>query len=120
MINAYDVWFSNIDISDKCKIELLNKFSSKEIWNFSEKNFIEIGILEQNYNRILEVEYKRKLDKYLKYIENKAIKVISFKDKKYPNKLKNISDMPPFLYVRGDLENLYSDNIAIIGSRDAS
>ena len=120
MINAYDVWFSNIDISDKCKIELLNKFSSKEIWNFSEKNFIEIGILEQNSNRILEVEYKRKLDKYLKYIENKAIKVISFKDKKYPNKLKNISDMPPFLYVRGDLENLYSDNIAIIGSRDAS
>ena len=120
MIDIYDVWFSNIDISDKCKIELLNKFSSKEIWDFSEKNFIQIGILEQYYNRILEVEYRLKLDKYIKYIENKRIELISFKDKKYPNKLKKINNMPPFLYVRGNLENLYDDNIAIIGSRDAS
>lgn len=120
MINAYDIWFSNIDISDRYKIELLNNFSSEEIWNFSKKNFIKIGILEQFYNRILEVEYKKKLDKYVKYIEDNKIEVLSFKDERYPSKLKNIYDMPPFLYIRGNLQNLYDDNVAIIGSREAS
>ncbi len=119
-MNIYDIWFSNIDISDKYKIELLSNFTSEEIWNFSEKKFNEFGISEQIYNRILEIEYKQKMDKYVKYIENKQIEVISFKDKRYPEKLKNIYDMPPFLYVRGNLENLYDDNIAIVGSRDAS
>lgn len=60
------------------------------------------------------------MDKYVKYIEDNKIEVLSFKDERYPSKLKNIYDMPPFLYIRGNLQNLYDDNVAIIGSREAS
>lgn len=61
-----------------------------------------------------------KLEKYANYIEKYNIKIISFKDKEYPDKLLYIKNKPIFLYVRGKMENLYSDNIAVIGSRNAT
>ena len=57
---------------------------------------------------------------YSNYLKKNNIKVISLKNKEYPKQLKNIDNKPVFLYVRGKLDNLYSDNIAIVGSRNAS
>lgn len=118
--DSYDIWLSMIDINDKIKIELLKKFTSEEIWDFTEKDFLELDISEKIFNRILDSIYKQKLEKYIKYMQNNNISLISFKDEEYPDKLKYIFDFPPFLYVRGRLENLYGENIAIIGSRNAT
>lgn len=120
IINVYDVWFSKIDISDKNKIDLLKKFSSKEVWNFNKENFLELGTDEKVYNKILDYTYKVNLDKYINYMEKNKIFLVSFKDKEFPEKLKNIYDMPAFIYIRGKIENLYNDNVAVVGSRDAS
>ena len=113
MNNFYDVWFSYIDLSNNIKLKLLEKYSTKEIFDLSFEcnKKIEDKILNSK---------KLNLEKYFNYLEKYNIKVISFKDERYPGVLNNIENKPAFLYIRGSLENLYSDNVAIVGSRNAS
>lgn len=121
MINEYDIWLSNIEISNREKIKLLEKFKNSEIiWRLKEKELLEKGIKEKNVNKILEEKYRRSLEKYKNYMEKKQIKLISINSKEYPEILKHIDNKPAYLYVRGNLENLYDDNVAIVGSRKAS
>lgn len=77
-------------------------------------------IEEEIAGKILNIQKRIKIEKYLEYIEKNNIKLLTFRDKEYPQKLKYIKNKPAFLYVRGNLENIYSDNVAIVGSRDAS
>ena len=45
MINEYDIWFSNIEISNKEKIKLLEKLKNSQIiWTLTEKELLEKGI----------------------------------------------------------------------------
>ncbi len=42
-------------------------------------------------------------------------------DKKYPDKLRDMTEPPPILFLKGNLEHLFSDySYAIVGSRDCS
>jgi DNA processing protein len=47
-------------------------------------------------------------------------RVVPFVDPAYPEPLKNISNPPPFLYVKGELSPQDARAIAIVGSRSAS
>lgn len=121
MINEYDIWFSNIEISNKEKIKLLEKLKNSQIiWTLTEKELLEKGIKEQTINKVLEEGYRKKIDKYKNYLERNKIKLICVNSKEYPENLKHIDNKPAYLYVRGKLENLYDDNVAIVGSRKAS
>lgn len=120
IVDEYEVWFSNLKVSNKEKIKLLNAYKPKQIWNLNENDLEQLGIKENNIKEILDDANKRNLNKYLNYIENNKIELIFFYDDRYPNKLKNIDNFPVFLYVRGNVENLYEDNIAIVGSRKAT
>lgn len=119
MNNFYDVWFSIIDLSNNVKLKLLEKHSSKDIFNLHKNDFEKLNINEKAINKILE-SHKFRLDKYFCYLEKYNIRVVCVKDESYPTCLKNIDNKPAFLYVRGNLENLYGDNVAIVGSRSAS
>lgn len=121
MVNVYDLWFSNLQISNMNKIKLLNKFeNSQNIWNLKKEELDKIDISEKILNEISDYNKKINLEKYINYIEKKQIKLISFKSKEYPNILKNIIGFPAYLYIRGNIENLYDDNLAIVGSRTAT
>ncbi len=121
MVNEYDIWFSNINISNKNKLKMLEKFEKAEIiWNLKEKELLESGINKENINRILEIKERLNIEKYKKYIEKNKIKLVCVNSKKYPENLKHIDNKPAYLYVRGKLENLYDDCVAIVGSRKAS
>lgn len=119
MNNVYDIWFSTIDLSNNSKLKILEKYSCKQIYKFTEKELNNIGLNEKTIRKILGA-HKFKLDRYLNYLEKYNIKVISFKDKEYPQMLKTIPNKPVFLYARGLIDNLYSDNVAIVGSRNAT
>ena len=55
MINEYDIWFSNIEISNKEKIKLLEKLKNSQIiWTLTEKELLEKGIKEQTINKVIE------------------------------------------------------------------
>lgn len=58
-------------------------------------------------------EIERTLNKY-------AIRVIQRRDTEYPKKLKNISDAPEILFLRGNTDCLERKTVAMVGSRNAS
>ena len=121
MIDEYEVWLSNINISNKRKIELLKKFrTAKKIWNLDKKSLEKLDLKESEINNILENEEKRNLEKYVNYMVKHNILLVSCFSEKYPDSLKFIDNRPVFLYIRGNIENLYEDCIAIVGSRHAS
>ena len=121
MTNIYDIWFSNIEINNLNKIKLLNQFeNSKNIWNLTKEELINLNYNNNEISKILDVNSRLNLEKYIKYIEKNQIKLISFKNIEYPEILKNIYNFPAFLYIRGNIKNLYDDCVSIVGSRNAS
>ena len=48
------------------------------------------------------------------------IKIVKYTDDEYPQKLNNIPNKPIVLYMKGNLENLNNESVAIVGSRMAS
>lgn len=85
-----------------------------------EKELKKLNLKEKIILEILSDENKKNLGKYFNYIEKNNINLIYFYDERYPSKLKHISNFPVYIYVRGNLENLYENNVAIVGSRKAS
>ena len=122
MYNIYDVWFSRIQISNKIKLKLLQNFEIEEIFSMKRKDFGSIlgDEYEKTIEKILNIDERKKLEKYVEYLEKKKIMMITFKEQSYPNKLNYIDDKPVYLFVRGNKDILEEDNVAIVGSRNAS
>lgn len=60
------------------------------------------------------------IDYDLSWLEQKNNSVITFNDTNYPPQLKEITDPPPVLFVRGNPDLLSLPQIAIVGSRNPS
>jgi DNA processing protein len=52
------------------------------------------------------------------WAKNEHCHLLTLIDEKYPKQLKTISDPPPLLYVRGDIDCLSRPQLAIVGSRN--
>ncbi|MDR0978344.1 MAG: DNA-processing protein DprA [Lachnospiraceae bacterium] len=112
------VWLSKIDGIGPIKtIELLKKFEISKLWDISKEELICEGISPSTAEKIVNEQYKFKLDNYLKYMKDNNIKIVPIVSKKYPNKLKQIYDPPMVLYVRGNEDILRGIGIAVIGCR---
>ena len=61
MKEIYDIWFSNVDIKNQTKLELMEKFSTEEIWNLDFANFLDCYLSEPEIAKILQ---NRNLDEY--------------------------------------------------------
>lgn len=57
------------------------------------------------------------VQKQFELCNNNNFKIISFWDDEYPKYLKHIYLPPPFIFVRGSIESLEKDCIAIVGTR---
>ena len=98
------LWLSKIDISNKIKMELINKFKSIEkIWKANIDDFIYYKFTDKTIDKIMDLDYRKKLDSELKYLEKNNIEIISFLDNRYPIKLLQIPDFPICIYVRGNI-----------------
>lgn len=118
MENIYDIWFSSLDIKNKTKLELLEKYTTNQIWKM--KDLSHENISDKETFAILKnknLDYEKSV---LEYMIEKKVKLISVKDEMYPTKLKNIDDRPAFLYVRGNEKILDDDSVGIVGCRMAS
>ena len=115
------IWLSKIEISNKIKLELLNKFKNIEkIWKANADDLIYYKFSDKNIDKIMNTEYRKNLEKELDYLKKNNIKIINFLQKEYPKKLLQIPDFPIILYVKGDLRILNNKSIGIVGSRMAT
>ncbi len=95
----YWIWFSKLNVNNK--IKLLEKYKSPEnIWEASK-----------------EEKDKDILKRYLEYMQKHDINIINIYDKEYPKKLKQISNPPVVLYIKGNKEILSDRAIGVIGCR---
>ena len=117
----YKIWFSKLEISNKYKLKLLKIFESIEnIWNANESQLRAYGYDDNLILKIFSDFYKEKLDVEFSILNREGIEIISIIDDIYPNRLKNIDNPPVQIYTKGNLKKIYEDNVAIIGSRNAS
>jgi len=115
----YWIWLSRIEgLNPKFLNNLLEKYNNpKEIWNKTKEELIEDGIKEKHASEITNSNYRQNLDKYLKYMNENNIQIITIKDKEYPDKLKVIYDPPVVLYVKGNKNILNEKSVAMVGCR---
>ena len=104
--------------------ELVNWLMLAEYKKITNKKKIELLHNYENINEIcsiLNLNQEEKIDKYIKYMQEKNIQVITYYDKDYPKQLKNLYDAPIAIYAIGNCKILNRKNkIAVIGARKAS
>lgn len=115
----YWIWLSRIEgLNPKLLWDLIEKYKNpKEIWNKTKEELISDGIKEIYADRIINNEFRTNLDKYLKYMKENDIEIITIYDKDYPDKLKLIYDPPVVLYLKGNKKILNQKAVAVVGCR---
>jgi len=119
----YWVWLSRIENLTKRKLDkLLERYKSVEhIWNIRrKKELLSLGITEALADKIVGEEYRKDLEKYIAYMQKNQIELLTFDDKFYPKRLKEIYDPPVSIYIKGNKEILSKQGIAIIGCRECT
>lgn len=116
----YRLWFARIEISNKIKRKLLDKFTEEEIFLLDIDELIDLGLAENQVLKILDVKYKDGIDELLIRQIKEGIKQLKYTDKLYPELLKEIPDNPVYIFVKGDVTVLNNTSYAIVGSRKSS
>ena len=119
----YKVWLSLIEnLGVKKYTNLINELKiNKAIFNASKNDLLKIDLINEKVaNNILNIETKRKVNKYLEYMQKRNIDIIGIGDIEYPSYLREIYSPPIFLYIRGNKEILSKTNISIVGCRNCS
>jgi len=101
----------------------------KQIQGYTNKKLLDqinnIDNLDRIYNDLmiknsLSIDPKENIKKILDYCNNQNIKIISYFDKKYPQKLKYINSPPLILFYKGNIDLIDKSSISIVGTRYAS
>lgn len=115
----YWIWLSRIEgLNPKFLNDLLEKYKSPRIiWEKTKEELIEDGIKEIYVKEITNEFYRQGLNRYLNYMKQNNIELITIEDKEYPDKLKLIYDPPIVLYIKGNKKILNEKSVAIVGCR---
>lgn len=118
----YWIWLSRL--AEKINIQTLHNLLSiykepENIWKLSKKE-LEKSINTKDVDEIQKIEYRQNLENYLFYMNKAKIDIIAYKDKRYPEKLKNIYDPPIAIYIKGNQSILNEKSIGIVGCRNCS
>ena len=116
----YRLWFARIEISNKVKMFLLEKFTEEEIFKMDVDELQDLELTENQILKILDVKYKIDIDEILIKQIKHGIKQIKYTDAGYPNLLNEIPDKPVYIFVKGNEKVLNNDSYAVVGSRKAS
>lgn len=87
------------------------------LFSSNEKQLLAAGLDPSSVNKIIAGRKLINPAEEWRKLEQTGIKTLTIESKGYPNILKEISDPPPILYVRGDYSLLNSPSLAVVGSR---
>lgn len=91
--------------------------TAKKVWGAGQSELTKVGLSEKIVTNF--IKHKNDFDslKYFKKLKDLSINVLTIFDDEYPANLKEISDAPYVLYVRGNLEKQDARSVAIVGTR---
>lgn len=86
-------------------------------WRASPADLAGAGLGLKVIERVIQARENVHLDKVWEKIERQGIKILTWLDEAYPQRLKEIDQPPPVLYIRGDYlpDDLFA--VAIVGTR---
>ncbi len=98
---------------------LVEKFGSpKGVLDASVKQLMQLPRMdEKTALAIKNYRDQSYIKKQLAGIQKHQVQMVGFQDPEYPELLRQIHDPPSFLFVKGDLECLKSESVAIVGTR---
>ncbi len=92
--------------------------SASNILELPENEFLRApGISQRLAKDISEIKIKNAAEKEIIDAEKIGVRILTYKDKDYPEALKNLSDFPPVIYVLGSLLKKDFFSVAIVGTR---
>ncbi len=98
--------------------KVLDFFGDAQVaWEAAPTELSEAGLSATLTERLVSIRQKVDLDKVWKNIKNQGIQVLTWEDEKYPQRLKEISQPPPVLYLRGEMLPEDRFSVAIVGTR---
>lgn len=98
--------------------QILEFFGSLETaWNAPSEGLLTAGLPPKVVENFITVRKQIDLDRVMKNLEAKGVKVLTIQDNDYPRRLKEINQPPPVLYIKGSV-NVEDDwAVAIVGTR---
>ena len=89
-------------------------------WKAAPAELAAAGLGLKVIERVIQAREKVDLEKVWEKIEKQGIKILTWEDEAYPQRLKEIDQPPPVLYIRGEYlpDDLFA--VAIVGTRRAT
>lgn len=118
----YWIWLADAAVSPNAKSALLRRYGDAQRAFFAPTGELKTtdGVSAQDAQR-LEARDLSEVAHIIDRCERLGIEIITFEDRAYPARLKNIYAPPPVLYVKGKLPQIDdSAAIAVVGTRRAS
>ncbi len=117
------IWFSELrSLRFRTRSALLERFGgAKEIW-FADRREIEaLSGLQPEERRALSERNAAEAERIVRRCSEAHIRILTFQDAAYPERLRNIPDPPYVLYVLGELPDVDTQPlIAVVGTRRSS
>lgn len=101
------------------RVSLLVKYfgSAKLAWESDANNLLKIGLQNSRVKQFIKFRNEFDVPNYFEKLDKYSVRVITILDTDYPENLKNLTDAPPVLYVRGELKKADANAVGIIGTR---
>ncbi len=119
----YRFWFANAPgISDAEKRKLLHIFGrEEELFSLSENQVEKLELLSPRAREaLLAAQRDKSWQGKRKTLLEQGVSLVCWRDKEYPEKLKNLYDPPYCLYVKGKLPPQEQKTVALVGARSCS
>jgi len=116
---GYWVGFSRIPRVGRVRLGRLEKYfgSLEDAWKAPESELINSGMDETTVRAITGRRSRIDIDREMEYLSRNNIGVLTYHDPEYPVRLKQISDFPPVLFVKGALPYRDEPVLAVVGTR---
>jgi DNA processing protein len=89
-------------------------------WEAPEQALREIKLDRRSLGNFLKVRHQVNLDEVLRQVDRAGAQVMTWDTPDYPNLLRQITDAPPVLFVRGTLTPADEWSVALVGTRKAT
>lgn len=120
MQEMYYYWLHNVPgIGRNTYQKVLQYITPQELYKGNIKK-VEHLLTEKQVENILKSIDEWKIEKEWEVVRGRKIEALGYLQNQYPEKLAKISDPPPIIYCKGNIDILNKPSVAVIGARGCS